>query len=139
MLPYLIAFGVLLALLAIGGYFWLRTIEPEDDDKPMLAIVALLKEPQRVEPIYIVKAAEKAWGADLGSGMGGEHDQGEDGFVVGTEGLPTIVVSYRDRMIIVNNFDQPYFENPEEVAQQLPDLRLRDLVAGHTAWLSAGA
>ncbi len=143
-----LALKIVLAVVALAIFatvlFWLLPIRgkrEEEQDAPIVAIVALLQEPQHLESIYIVKAAERAWGADLGSGVGGDHDEGEDGFVVSTEsnGVKTSLVNFRDRAIVVNAFDEPYFDPSPEILEQLTDLRMRELVARHQAWLSVDA
>ena len=128
---------VISCLVAIGIFAWLsrRASATTEEEHQMLSFVALLREPQRIEPIYIATAAKKAWGADLGTG----EDEGNDGFVVGDESLPTLIVKFRERMIMVNNFEQPYIEDVEAAADSIPDLRLRGLVGQHTAWLSCDA
>ncbi|MEL6105196.1 MAG: DUF2314 domain-containing protein [Planctomycetota bacterium] len=127
------------AFVIAGIVYWLRSHKQvqKNDEHQMLSIVALLREPQRLEPIYIASAAKRAWNADLSHGE--EGGEGEDGFVVGNDELPTLIVNFRDRMIMVNNFPVPYVEDPKTVADSIPDLRLRGLVGEHTAWLSCDA
>ena len=127
------------ACVVAGIVYWLRSRRQvrESDEHQMLSIVALLREPQRLEPIYIASAAKRAWDADLSHGE--EEGEGEDGFVVGNEELPTLIVNFRGRLIMVNNFAVPYVEDPQAVADSIPDLRLRGLVGEHTAWLSCDA
>lgn len=126
-------------VLVIVGYFLFRVISdgPRNGDDQMISFVALLREPQRIEPIYVATAAKKAWGADLSYDESDE--EGPDGFVVGDDSTPTLIVKYRERMIMVNNLAAPYVDDPQEVADTIPDLRLRGLVAEHTAWLSCDA
>ena len=123
--------------LLVGVVFWWRGRSKDDgeEEHQILSFVALLKEPQRLEPIYIATAARKAWDADLGIG----EDEGADGFIVGDDSMPTTVMRYKERMIIVNNFAQPYVDDLEAAAASIPDLRLRGLVSQHTAWLSCDA
>lgn len=104
------------------------------NESRLISFVALLKEPQALEAIYIATAARKAWDADLGDGT----TEGDDGFVVGGADI-TSMIKFGDRMMIVNNFPCPYVEDPEEAAQSIIDLRLRRLFAEHTAWLSCDA
>ena len=132
-------YGVLalILVLAAGLAFWILSSKKEEGDPEMISVVALLKRPQRLEPIYIATAAKKAWNADLS--FGENDDEGPDGFVVGDDSMPTLFVKFRERMLIVNNFPQPYTEDPQEVSQAIPDLRLRKLYANHTAWLSCDA
>ena len=129
----------ILCVLVAGFTYWHRSRRASggEDEHQMLSIVAMLRVPQRLEPIYIASAAKRAWDADLSHGE--EEGEGEDGFVVGNDELPTLVVSFRGRMILVNNFSHPYVDDPQTVADSIPDLRLRGLVAEHTAWLSCDA
>lgn len=127
--------ALILVLLA-GLAFWRLKNKKREAEPQMLSVVALLKNPQRLEPIYIASAAKKAWNATLSYS---EDDEAPDGFVVGDDSMPTLIVNFRERMMIVNNFPQPYMENIEEASQAIPDLRLRTLVSNHTAWLSCDA
>lgn len=129
-----------LALVAIAAFvFWRlkRSLSDQEEEHQMLSFVALLKKPQRLEPIYIATAAKKAWNATLSYAE--DDDEGPDGFVVGQEGLPTLMVRFRDRMVMINNFPSPYMEDPETAAEDIPDMRLRSLVSQHTAWISCDA
>jgi uncharacterized protein YegJ (DUF2314 family) len=40
-------------------------------------------------------------------------------------------------MLMVHNFDSPYFDDPSDVADDLPELRAKQAVEDHRAWLSA--
>ena len=131
-------FGALALVVIAAFVFWLLSQSSDDEEEhQMLSFVALLKQPQRLEPIYIATAAKKAWNATLS--YGSDDDEGPDGFVVGDEGLPTLMVKFRDRMLMVNNFPAPYMDDPETAAESIPELRLRTLVAQHTAWISVDA
>ena len=131
MWPIIIACVVVAGILA--GWWWMRRRNAAPKSR-LISFVALLREPQSLEPIYIATAANKAWDADLGDGT----TEGDDGFVVGGAEI-TSMVKFRERMLIVNNFPSPYVDDPEEAAQSIIDLRLRRLFAEHTAWLSCDA
>ena len=128
--------ALILFLLAVLA-FWMLSNKKEEGNPEIISVVALLKKPQRLEPIYIATAAKKAWNANLSYGE--NDDEGPDGFVVGDDSMPTLIVKFRERMLIVNNFPQPYSDNLQEDSQSIPDLRLRKLFADHTAWLSCDA
>ena len=135
MLYYTIFAGIA-SLIGLWVWWTLRKGKQNEDEHQMLSFVALLKEPQHLEAIYVATAARKAWNADLGDG----NSEGEDGFVVGGEDpLPTIAVKFRDRMLLVNNFACPYVQDPENAAASIADLRLQELVGKHTAWMSCDA
>lgn len=132
----MINFWIALVVVAIIGavFFWLRRRKAaEDGEHQMLSFVALLREPQYMEGVILANAANKAWNADVGNGS----DEGVDGFVVGES--PASLIKYHDRMILVNSFSDPYVESPEQAAQSIPDLRLRELFSEHRAWISCDA
>lgn len=131
MWPYLLAAAVFAVLVIL----WWR--KRQRDRSRLISFVALLREPQSLEALYIQTAARKAWNVELGVGEEGDDEDNDDGFVVGED--PSFVVRYGDRLILLNNFDAPYMEDPEEAAQDIVDLRLRSLVAQHTAWMSCDA
>lgn len=130
MWPFMI--GGVVAIGLIAAWFWWRKRRAASEHR-LVSIVALLREPQTLEPIYVATAARKAWNADLGDGT----IEGEDGFVAGAS--ITTAVRFRDRMILVNCFPVPYVEDPAAVANDMADIRLRTLFAQHTAWISCDA
>ncbi len=130
MWPAIIVGIVILSLAA--AWFWWRKRRAASGHR-LVSIVALLREPQELEPIYVATAARKAWNADLGDGT----NEGEDGFVAGAS--ITTAIRFRDRMFLVNCFPSPYVEDPEAVANDMADIRLRTLFAQHTAWISCDA
>ena len=121
MWPIIIACVVVAGILA--GWWWMRRRNAAPKGR-LISFVALLREPQSLEPIYIATAANKAWDADLGDGT----TEGDDGFVVGGAEI-TSMVKFRERMLIVNNFPSPYVDDPEVAARSIIDLRLRRLFA----------
>ncbi len=130
MWPYLIGGACTLAAIAVAWFAWRRK---RRNESRLISFVALLREPQTLEPIYIARAASKAFNADLGDGT----TDGDDGCVVGAE--IAHFVQFGDRVILVNNFSMPYLENAVEASESIGDLRLRGLVASHQAWLSCDA
>jgi uncharacterized protein YegJ (DUF2314 family) len=128
--------GSVVVVLAAAVFVWFRKRRAEQEDEhEMLSFVALLKEPQYLEAVILASAAKRAWNADLGNGT--EDSEGEDGFIAGES--PTCIIRYGERMVLVNSFPQPYVESPEEAAESIPDLRLREPFAQHRAWISCDA
>lgn len=124
--------GVMIAVLAAAAvFFFLR--QRRRKKHRMISIVALTSEPTTIDPVVLAHVAGKAWNADLGDG----NSEGADGFVA-CAGIINMI-SHDGGMIMINNFDRPYVENVEEVAQKIPDLRLRELFAQHQAWFSCDA
>jgi uncharacterized protein YegJ (DUF2314 family) len=123
---------VVAAVLAAGaGVWWWR--KRRGDDHRLVSLVALLREPQHLEPRMVANAARKAWQADLGDG----ESEGPDGFVAGM--AISNIVQYGERMIMVNCFPKPYVDDPEAAGRGMTDLRLQHVFSQHTAWLSCDA
>ncbi len=122
------AFGVGVLIFVIGVLWWMRRRRPR-----LISFVALLREPATIEPAVLARIAGKVWRADLGDG----ESEGADGFVVGAGTMNTIM--YDQRMFLVIGMPRPYVDNPDEVAEGIPDLRIRALFSEHTAWFSCDA
>jgi uncharacterized protein YegJ (DUF2314 family) len=119
---------------ATFGRLWSKFTGKKPEHR-LISFVALLKEPVHLDARIVATAASKAWDADLSGGE--DEEPSEDGFVVGVD--ITMMVQFRDRMLIVNSFPKPYTEDPEQHAEHIGDLRLRALFAQHTAWMSCDA
>lgn len=107
-----------------------------DDDKPLISIVLLRREARYLESTVLARIASEAWGISLTSGDGQDddpEDETED-FVVGES--PLYVIKADNQMMLVHNFDQPYWDDPDEVAESVNELRLGQAIREHRAWLS---
>ncbi len=122
-----------LAILLLAGlafwWWWKRRESPTR----LISFVALLREPKTIAAADLARIAGAVWHADLGDGQ----SEGKDGFVVGVDVISTI--KCRDRLFLVNSFPKPYVDNTQEAAEQIPELRLRQLFAAHQAWFSCDA
>jgi uncharacterized protein YegJ (DUF2314 family) len=123
--------GIATTVLLVGGYFFWRARRRKQPR--MIAFVALLREPFSLDPAVLAQVAGKVWSADLGDGT----SEGADGFVVGADPMNTIF--HEGRMFLINSFPTPYVENPEEAAEGIADLRLRQPFSEHQAWFSCDA
>lgn len=141
--------ALFLMIMAVAMFLWWRRRRVEEES-PMISIVALLREPQHLEPMYISTAARKAWGAELRyvditeesgrESLGGGPDDDDDpdeGFIVGV--APPFIVRHESRLFCINAFSEPYFNDSEEVATLIVDLRLKSLVRDHQAWIACDA
>lgn len=120
----------------MGLWNWLKSLfgqrdadEREDDGKPLISLVLLLREPRYLDDDLLRQMVNKAWDIDLD----GDDPDATD-FVIGES--PAFIIQYKGRNFLVNNFAMPYVENVEEVAESINELRRRKAFAEHTAWLS---
>jgi uncharacterized protein YegJ (DUF2314 family) len=131
----------------MGSYSWLnrwpggsKPNRPEADalrapmnrprrEEPPVSLVLLLRQPRHLDAVALARAATLAFGLDV---RAGEADAAS--CVVGE--TPHFLVQLPDRLLSVHDVGLPYFDNPVSVAGNLPELRLREAVARHAAWLS---
>src|SRR5262245_41366254 len=113
------------------GLFAVNPIRPaRREDKPLIALVLFLDQPRELDSSYLCGIASRALGARF------TDDQGDatDNFVAGSE--PSFIVKYGDHFFLINTFDRPYMDDPQEAAQSISELRLRKAIREHGAWLS---
>lgn len=108
--------------------------EKSDDaptaSRPLISIVLLLKSPRYLEDIVLTKIVENAWGGDYSN----DDEEARDGFVVGHDLL--YLIKHPQGMFALHNIAAPYFDENDEVADSLPELRLRQALLHHQAWLA---
>jgi uncharacterized protein YegJ (DUF2314 family) len=131
----------------MGSYSWLnrwsagaKANRPEDGaarapfnrprrEEPPISLVLLQRQPRTLDTAILARAAAAAFGLAV---TAGESDAGA--CVVGES--PHFLVQLPDRLLAVHNAALPYFDNSISVAANLPELRLREAVARHRAWVS---
>jgi uncharacterized protein YegJ (DUF2314 family) len=101
---------------------------PRREDPPV-SLVLLLRRPLDIDADGLARAAATAFGVEV---RAGESDAAA--CVVGAS--PHFLAQLPDRLFAIHNAALPYFDNPAAVAASLPELRLREAVARHRAWLS---
>jgi len=115
----------------------------DEDDEPFLSLVLLFREPVYLEPAILAQMASDAWDAEVEVGTEddieeeedeGEPDDGMGSFLVGES--PHFFCSHWPAFFAIHNFDEPYFDDAEEVAQSLSEMRVRQAVEQHRAWVS---
>jgi uncharacterized protein YegJ (DUF2314 family) len=92
--------------------------------------VLLLREERYIDPIILRKLAANAF--DI------EFDDSEDAenFVVVVQDDVNYMIQAHGQTFLVNNYARPYIEDLEEVSEEIQELRLRQAVRDHRAWLS---
>lgn len=147
--------GSLLAVFCLVAcyWFWKEAITPEEiareeasanedeeeqaeqaEDRSMTSLVLLLREPRYLDLAILAHAASQAWDVEM---LAGEQDDDAESFVVGDS--PMFVVKHVDRVYVVHNHAQPYFDEPQEVAEQMNELRRRKAILEHQCWMSVDA
>lgn len=103
----------------------------QNDDRPLRSIVLLLSKPRFPDIPRLEEAVERAWKMKL------PKDQPEPReFVAGKPDLPSAVVVAQGKTVLVNYIPVPYFDDPEKLKEDLGELRAREMIEQHKAWLS---
>jgi uncharacterized protein YegJ (DUF2314 family) len=98
-------------------------------EDPPVSLVLLLRRPLDIDATALARAVAGAFGIEV---RAGESDAAP--CVVGAS--PHFLVQLPDRLLAIHNAALPYFDNPAAIAANLPELRLREAVASHRAWVS---
>jgi uncharacterized protein YegJ (DUF2314 family) len=109
---------------------WRLEVDDDVDDRPMISLVLLLREPRYLDAGILTRLAGQAWQTEIGAG----DEDDEESFLVGES--PHFILKLRDLIFAVHNVDQPYFDNPEEHSDEIRELRTRKIVLEHRAWLA---
>ncbi|MBC8291035.1 MAG: DUF2314 domain-containing protein [Planctomycetes bacterium] len=133
-----------IALAVVCLVSLIRYIPDREDDKPMRSLVLLLKEPHYVEGPMMAGVASRAWDCEVTyeSSDDDDDDDDEDGtsledsppFLIGEE--PPFFCSNYPAMLTIHSFAAPYFDDPEAVADDVHEARIRTAILEHTAWIS---
>ncbi|MCX6852760.1 MAG: hypothetical protein NTY98_28050 [Verrucomicrobia bacterium] len=107
----------------------------EEDAKPIISFVHLRRQQRYLEPQVLANALSEAWGLKI---TGGDDDaEDADGFVAGDNPLFIVMVKKPTfAMFMVHNRDTAYFDDPEEMASHVPNLRFAEIIRDHSAWLA---
>ena len=149
---------VVLAVMAIYCYFLFFRDKARDEDdgqekEPFLSLVLLLREPRYLDAAILARLASRAWGIEVtGAEDSTESDDDDDAderpvvetenssddeqraFIVGE--APLYMGMHPSAMFIIHQRDEPYVENLDEVAEQIGELRARQAVLAHRAWIA---
>jgi uncharacterized protein YegJ (DUF2314 family) len=93
----------------------------------------LLLKPRFLDAPMLARLASKALGVEISA----QDVEKRTAFVTGR--APCFVLRVFGRLLLVNNFPIPYFEQPGEILADVHELRLRKAVQDHRAWLSVDA
>jgi len=108
------------------------------DDRPLISLVLLLRDSRSMDVHTLAQRLSIAWGVPVETAKDKDVSQDENvadkTYVVG--GSPIFMIGHQGSFYLVNNFDRPYFEEPDKAAEDCPDLRLKKVIREHRAWLS---
>ncbi len=138
-----------LPLLAVAvGLLWRLKLFAKDnsenhEDEPFLSLVLLFREPQYLDAAILAQLASDAWSTEVDvvesdeeeDDFEGESDTGPTRSLVGGA-MPHFFGFHPPAFFTIHCFDEPYFEDPEDIAGAVPELRAQQAIAQHRAWLS---
>jgi uncharacterized protein YegJ (DUF2314 family) len=101
----------------------------ENDKKPLISLVLLLREPRYLDCDMVKRIASKVLGHDFTT-----TDENATDFIVG-EHAP-FFLKFRGELYLIHCFPKPYMKNPEQASMEIQELRTRKAVSEHKAWMS---
>jgi len=109
---------------------------------PMTSLVLLLRQPRAMNARLLAQYAQAAWGelyqySEVENSPRKESLSEESAVprrVVGSK--PSFLITAPTGVFLVNCFDQPYFDDPQALADEVGELRLRTTLEENSAWLS---
>jgi len=134
-------FQLVLAIVCLISL--VRYIPGDDQVTPVRSLVLLLREEQYVEGPMMARVASRAWdcevnyeNSDLSQAAGEDGSLIDDSppFLIGEEA--PFFCSHYPAMLTIHCFGSPYFDEPEEVAGDVREARVRTAILEHRAWLS---
>ena len=101
---------------------------PSEEAGPeaLISIVLLQRNPRSLDSAILEQILADSWGGSF-------SDDDETQFVTGED--PVHFVKSKQGMWLIHNHAKPYGP-PEEMAESVPELRLRTAVADHRAWMA---
>lgn len=130
---------VLGAVSWLAWDYWMRRRaraaqdESGDNRRPLISIVLMLKQARYLDEAILAHCASRAWGVEVRPAERGSHD-GDAFFVAGAS--PLSLIKGPEGIFIVHNHDRPYTDKVEEMADTIPELRLREAFKQHRSWMS---
>ena len=92
-------------------------------------------QPRNLDAPTLALALSAAWGLRITSGD--EPPEDSDGFVGGDpQHFLVAVTQMMPAIFMVHNLGTGYFDETEEIAGAVPNLRLAQIIRGHRAWMS---
>jgi uncharacterized protein YegJ (DUF2314 family) len=139
-------FFIILGVMLFVGFvlrWFLRRRAGGGEERPITALVFLLKEPRKLADWQVRQAAAQVLKLEFKMA-----DSPEPGHIMAVPAeriqtsLPegsgmTYLINTGEHRLMINSFTRPYMEDPAKYAENITDLRLQRAVAAHQAWISA--
>lgn len=107
----------------------------EEEEAPIISLVQLRSRLRYLEPEVLAQALSEAWDLTLVTDV--ENTEKSDGFVAGANPALMVMVTQPIRAFFtIHNREMSYFDEPEEIAKNVSNLRFAEIIRDHTAWLS---
>lgn len=106
-------------------------------DRPLISLVLLLRRPRHLDARILARYCSTAWGGTFTATEGelsAMPESATDGSVAGRP--PLLIVAFNNRLHLIHNHDQPYFDEPASIANATGDLRIRQLLAENRGWMA---
>lgn len=135
--------GAMVAFLACAWGLWrVRLGNREEDDEPFLSLVLLFREPHFMDASILAQLASNAWSTEVDvveaeeeeAPSPGDDDSPPRSMVGGV--MPHFFCFHPPAFFTIHCFDEPYFDDPADVAESVPELRAQQAIMQHQAWLS---
>jgi len=115
--------------------------EEDEDDDAFLSLVLLFREPVYLEASILSRLASDAWDTEILAAADPEELKDDDtgqipssSFLAGEP--PHFFCFHPPALFAIHAVDECYFEDVQEVAESIPELRTRQAVLEHGAWVS---
>ena len=119
--------GLIFCLVNRPADNWEQQAE-SDSDETMVSIVAFFDELPYLDESILAKHVKRSWGLELGN-----NDE-DEAFVAGW--APLYVAKTPHQMYAINYVNKNYFDNLDEVLDEVTELRLSNVIGSHKAWIS---
>lgn len=131
-----------LVIMLLSGFAWLlvhRIDAAVDGERPLFSLVLLFREAVYLEPEALARVASRAWGADVQ--VASEEDGDESLGAEQTRSLligesPLFFCNHWPGLLLIHNVDFPYFDDPDGVAESVREIRVRQAIEQHRAWVA---
>jgi len=127
----LIIAGLCLGLFGLVSWLGQRPAQQQPVAAPndeLISIVAMYETLPFIDEPLLAAHVNRAWGVEM------QNIESAESFVVGS--APLFVIKTPHQIYVVNYFDNNYFENLDEVLDEITELRVSNVIRRHRAWIS---